>query len=48
MNFPTTEEISATLGVSLEVAREYLMERRYHGVSHEEALRRAKESPWAK
>jgi hypothetical protein len=45
---PTTEEVAIALGVSLEVAREYLMERRYHGVSHEEALRRAQESPWAK
>lgn len=29
-----------------DVAREYFMERRYHGVSHEEALRRAWDSPW--
>jgi len=36
MKQPTTEEVAKTLGITHDMAREYLMERRYHGVTHEE------------
>jgi len=35
-------------GLTREQANEYVMERWYHGCSHQEGLRRARMSPWAK
>lgn len=50
MNKKQDEKIRRELvenhGLTESEAREYLMERRYHGTGHEEALRLAKASPW--
>lgn len=35
-------------GLTPEQAREYVMERMYHGMKHEEAMVAAINSPWAK
>lgn len=42
----TDEERLEVWRLPKDVAREYFMERRYHGVGHDEAIRRAWESPW--
>jgi len=48
----TKEEMITRLiqeeGLTRDQAREYIMERSYHRCSHEEAIERAKNSPWAK
>lgn len=35
-------------GLTRAQAVEYIMERSYHGCSHQEGLERAKSSPWAR
>lgn len=40
------DERQQVASLPADVRREYLMERRYHGVDHDEALRRAFSSPW--
>jgi hypothetical protein len=42
------EMIQKQLGVTKEVAREYIMERLYNRLPHDEALENAKNSPWVK
>lgn len=39
-------EYMEVMGLPADVCGEYFMERRYHGVGHEEALTRAWASPW--
>lgn len=52
MNKVEREELIKRLmkedGLTRAQAVEYIMERRYHGCSHEEGLKRAKNSSWAK
>ena len=52
LNKKRTEDMITRLiqeeGLTRDQAREYIMERSYHRCSHEEAIERAKNSPWAK
>lgn len=46
MIFFTKEQFAEVEKLPKDVSNEYFMERRYHGVSHDEALERAWKSSW--
>lgn len=52
MNKEQKEQVITRLiqedGLTRAQAIEYIMERRYHGCSHQEGLERAKSSPWTR